>query len=192
MGANDLTEGRHDLNDLESQIVVAVKHYTRLSTENEELTELAREFNVFITSQLTSTQLERLRQIVRQEQLPFTFKSSEVVAALRLTQQQRSDISRIIEQTRPNRGDDGRGGSRGKGKDGPGHEGFRNGTGHFGGSRPRMDDHHGPQEFGGSKMSGPTSDGFRNRGPLQFERAWSSCLIAAAIALTSSAVNETD
>lgn len=145
-----------------------------LSTENEELTELAREFNVFITSQLTSTQLERLRQIVRQEQLPFTFKSSEVVAALRLTQQQRSDISRIIEQTRPIRGDDGRGGSRGKGKDGPGHEGFRNGTGHFGGSRPRMDDHHGPQEFGGSKMSGPTSDGFRNRGPLQFERARSA------------------
>ena len=75
------------------------------------MTELAQQFNAFITDQLSSAQMNRLRQIVRQERLPFTFKTSEVVAALGLTRQQREDINRIIQQTRPNRGD---------GREGPG------------------------------------------------------------------------
>jgi hypothetical protein len=76
-----------------------------LSNENPKLTLLARNFNSFITKQLLPDQLERLRQIVRQEQLPFTFKTSEVVTALALTRQQCIDISRIIAETRPNRQD---------------------------------------------------------------------------------------
>lgn len=141
-----------------------------LSNENTEMTELTREFNTFITGQLSAVQLERLRQIVRQEQLPFTFNSSEIVAALKLSRKQRNDISRIIEETRPIRNEVGHGGgSRGKGKDGPG----RDGPGRFGGSKPRMDDHHGPQgfDFGGSRMNGSLSERVGNRDQLQFERA---------------------
>lgn len=74
-----------------------------LTTENTKMTEMAREFSRFISGQLSETQMKRLRQIVRQQRLPFTFKSSEVVNELQLTRQQRTDINRIIEETGPNR-----------------------------------------------------------------------------------------
>ena len=76
-----------------------------LSSENEEMTSLLRTFDSLIMEELSEAQLKRLRQIGRQRRLPFTFKTSEVVAALGLTRDQRLDINRIIVETRPNRGD---------------------------------------------------------------------------------------
>ena len=76
-----------------------------LMSENAELTMLLHDFDLFLSEQLTDAQLKRLREIARQGQLPFTFKTSEVIAALSLTSQQISDINRIIEETRPRRGD---------------------------------------------------------------------------------------
>ncbi|KAA5539172.1 serine/threonine protein kinase [Roseiconus nitratireducens] len=98
-----------------------------LGDENGEMTSLLRAFDALITEQLNPTQLTRLRQIARQRRLPFTFKTSETVAALGLTREQRDAISRIIEATRPNRGgpddrrgpDDGRQPRRPRGPDGP-------------------------------------------------------------------------
>ncbi|TWU57732.1 serine/threonine protein kinase [Rubripirellula reticaptiva] len=75
-----------------------------LSTGNDEMTDLLTEFDVSVSGYLSKDQLTRLRQIARQRRLPFTFKTSEVVAALELSRQQRIDINRIINQTRPNRG----------------------------------------------------------------------------------------
>jgi serine/threonine protein kinase len=72
-----------------------------LSSENEEMTWMLQDFDAFISKQLSDDQLKRLRQIARQKRLPFTFKTSEVVAVLGLTRQQRIDINRIIEETRP-------------------------------------------------------------------------------------------
>ncbi|MEZ6048665.1 MAG: serine/threonine-protein kinase [Planctomycetaceae bacterium] len=46
-------------------------------------------------------QIKRLNQIARQQRLPFTFKSTEIVKLLNLTQNQRSEINRIIEVNRP-------------------------------------------------------------------------------------------
>lgn len=124
-----------------------------LTNVNTEMTELAWEFNAFITQQLTKDQLDRLRQIVRQARLPFTFKTSEIVAALELTRQQRDDLSRIIEETRPNRGD----GIRGEGKDGPG----RGGPPRFGGPMSLKDEnHHGPPSFGGPPNGDLPPNGF--------------------------------
>lgn len=110
-----------------------------LTSENTELTELTQEFNAFVTEQLTPKQMTRLHQIVRQERLPFTFKTSEVVAALGLTRGQREDINRILVETRPRRGD---------GKEGPG----RGGPPRFGG--PRREGPGGPG-FGGPGFGGP-------------------------------------
>nr|WP_236649871.1 serine/threonine-protein kinase [Rhodopirellula sp. SM50] len=76
-----------------------------LSNESAEMTLLLQEFDAFVSQQLSDAQLTRLRQIARQRRLPFTFKTSEIVAALELTRQQRSEINRIIEQTRPDRRD---------------------------------------------------------------------------------------
>ncbi len=76
-----------------------------LKSENLELTALLHDFDAFVSEQLTDEQLKRLRQISLQRQLPFAFKTSEVIAVLGLTSQQTSDINRIIEETRPGRGD---------------------------------------------------------------------------------------
>ncbi len=142
-----------------------------LSNENSELTELAREFDGFITSQLSDNQLERLRQIVRQEQLPFTLKTSEVIAELKLTMQQRNDIGRIIEETRPNRGEDVRGnGNRGRGKEGP----SRGGPPRIGDSNARLDGRRGPQDFNGPRNDSSPFERFEGGGRLQFERARSA------------------
>ena len=74
-----------------------------LSSANPEMTSLLQEFDAAISGFLSDAQLKRLRQIARQKRLPFTFKTSEVVAILGLSRQQRIDINRIIEETRPNR-----------------------------------------------------------------------------------------
>ncbi len=88
-----------------------------LSADNQELSALLQDFDTFIRQQLTEAQLERLRQISRQQRLPFTFKTSEVVKALQLTPSQRENIDRIIFETRP-KGMRGPGGPEGQG--GPG------------------------------------------------------------------------
>ncbi len=140
-----------------------------LTNANTEMTELAREFNAFITEQLSADQLDRLRQIVRQERLPFTFNTPEIVAALELTRQQRDDINRIIEETRPNRGD----GNRGNGKDGQG----RGGSPRFDGPKSRKDgDGHGPPSFGfgGPPQGEPRPGRFGEHGELRFEMARSA------------------
>ncbi len=90
-----------------------------LTSDNLEMTKLVQEFRTFMTGQLSVLQMHRLRQIVRQERLPFTFNSPEVVAALELTRAQREDINRIIEETRPDwGGPPRRGGPRGGGPEG--------------------------------------------------------------------------
>ena len=113
-----------------------------LSSENNEMTSMLQEFDAFISEKLLEDQLNRLRQIARQKRLPFTFKTSEVVAVLGLTRQQRIDINRIIEQTRPmgfggppgqrrddNGGDDDRRGNDRRDRGGPPGPGFGFGDG---------------------------------------------------------------
>jgi serine/threonine protein kinase len=117
-----------------------------LTNQNEEMSSLVGQFNVFMTRRLTPYQTNRLRQIVRQVNLPFTFISREVVGALGLTRQQVEDVNRIIEETRPRRGDGGKdlgrrgppqfGGPRLPGANGPGFEGPRFDSPGFGGPPP--------------------------------------------------------
>ncbi|QDU80118.1 Serine/threonine-protein kinase PrkC [Polystyrenella longa] len=54
---------------------------------------------------LDNMQIERLHQIGRQQRLPFTFKTSEIMNALDLTSEQRVEINRIIESNRPPMGE---------------------------------------------------------------------------------------
>ncbi len=147
-----------------------------LTAENSEMTELAQEFRDFITDELSAEQMNRLRQIKRQERLPFTFKSSEVVAALELTRQQREDINRIIEETRPNRfSRDGRGGPPRFG--GPGGPGDGIGGGPRGpgpGSRPEGPGSR-PEGRGfrpeGRGRDGPPKDGLGDHSRPRFDMA---------------------
>lgn len=137
-----------------------------LTKENTEMTELAQAFNAFVTEQLSAAQMERLRQIGRQERLPFTFKMSEVVAALELTRQQREDVNRILEETRPNRGD----GKEGPDLGGPPRFGGPNRGG--GPNGPRHDE----SRFDGTPADGPPRDGFHDgdRGRMRFDTARSA------------------
>jgi serine/threonine protein kinase len=137
-----------------------------LTKENTEMTELAQAFNAFVTEQLSAAQMERLRQIGRPERLPFTFKMSEVVAALELTRQQREDVNRIIEETRPNRGD----GKEGPNLGGPPRFGGPNRGG--GPNGPRHDE----SRFDGTPADGPPRDGFHDgdRGRMRFDMARSA------------------
>ncbi|MEP2076436.1 MAG: serine/threonine-protein kinase, partial [Rhodopirellula bahusiensis] len=136
---------------------------------NEEMTLLLNAFNSFLTSQLTKEQLERLRQIARQLRLPFTFKSAEVVAALNLTREQRAEINRIIQETRPSRGgrfgDDRRPRDRDEGRRGQGPRGFEFGIRDRFEGGPRKDGQRSPggrpPEFGHPpEMDGPPGFGF--------------------------------
>jgi eukaryotic-like serine/threonine-protein kinase len=86
---------------------LAVRYVGSLQTDNSEMSELLRQFESEMTQYVTEEQFNRLRQIGRQQRLPFIFKSSEVVTELGLTQDQREAINRIIEETRPNRGQEG-------------------------------------------------------------------------------------
>ena len=82
---------------------MANQHVGGLVSENASLSVLLREFDQQISENLNEDQLKRLRQIYRQSWLPFTFKSREIVEQLGLTRDQRLEINRIIEETRPNR-----------------------------------------------------------------------------------------
>jgi len=128
-----------------------------LSSENPEMTLMLQEFDSFISNQLSPQQLKRLRQIARQRRLPLTFKTSEVVAAMGLSREQRLDINRIIEETRPGRNDIRRN-QMGRSKEGPrGPQRFDFGAGppprdRFGGS-----DEPPPDRFG--RAEGPPRPG---------------------------------
>lgn len=74
-----------------------------LNKENNELSELLTRLDDSIHQQLLPKQIERLRQLNRQRRLPFTFKNSETIAALGLTQQQVEHIDRIIQESVPPR-----------------------------------------------------------------------------------------
>jgi hypothetical protein len=65
------------------------------------LAEALRSIEQQIAAVLSAGQLERLRQIAWQQRGPFAFKSPEIVAALKLTAEQRQRISQIIEEERP-------------------------------------------------------------------------------------------
>ncbi len=115
---------------------LASRYVGSLQSDNDEMTDLLRNFETDISKQVSDRQLGRLRQIAAQSRLPFVFKSSEVVAQLQLTQDQREAINRIIEETRPSRGDGDRRGrdDRRRPPDGfepppdrPGPDGFRGG-----------------------------------------------------------------
>lgn len=143
-----------------------------LPNESSEVAKLMKELNTFIASQLSPIQLERLKQIVRQQQLPFTFSSPEIGRVLNLTRQQRSNIHQIILETRPNRNGKGLDSSREEGRDLNG----RDRPGRFGASRPPVGEHHGPQSHALSVMRStrPVPENSGNRGRLQFERARSA------------------
>jgi hypothetical protein len=76
-----------------------------------------------ITSLLSPHELERLRQITWQQRGPFAFKSPEVVAALKLTSEQRQRVNQIIEEERPDKRPHGPDGHRPDGPDGHGPDG---------------------------------------------------------------------
>jgi serine/threonine protein kinase len=70
-------------------------------------TRIADQMRTFVaetTQQINASQLARLKQIGRQQQLPFTFLTTEVSEALQLSSSQRQQISRIIQESRPDRG----------------------------------------------------------------------------------------
>lgn len=139
-----------------------------LNSQNAELTTTLLDLNSFFSDQLSNQQINRLQQIVRQKRLPFTFKTSEVVAVLELSREQRSDINRIIEETRPGRGDDRRlpGAKRNDGASGRPRFSFGgdpppNGSGDGNGPPPNLFNRgEGPQRggFGG----GPPKDMWRS------------------------------
>jgi hypothetical protein len=166
-----------------------------LTRANTEMTQLAQDFNDFITGKLTADQMRRLNQLVRQERLPFTFNSSEVVAALGLTRQQREEINRIIVETAPKRMD----GPRGDGREGPppggpprfgrpgrpdrdGWERFRfgapEGAERFDGPPAGGPGRGGPWRGGPGPgepgSGGPPRDRLGDSRPLRFDRAWSA------------------
>ena len=70
------------------------------SSTGQPLSDVLRADEQKLTALLTPPQLRRLKQISWQEQGPFAFKSPEIVAALKLTHDQRLAISQIIEEER--------------------------------------------------------------------------------------------
>lgn len=72
-----------------------------LNEENQELTSLLETFEENVSQKLTDQQKLRLKQLNRQRRLPFTFKSSEVIAALQLTGKDVERIDEIIRLTAP-------------------------------------------------------------------------------------------
>jgi hypothetical protein len=73
------------------------------SGANEKIGDILRTFVRDVKNSIDENQMNRLRQIVRQQQLPFTFLTLEVREALQLTSEQRQQINKIIHETRPGR-----------------------------------------------------------------------------------------
>lgn len=129
-----------------------------LAGANNEIGLLLREFVSAVKESIDETQMKRLRQIVRQQRLPFTFLTLEVRDALQLTSEQRQQISQIMHETRPGR--------RGPPDGGPGREPF--GPGFVGDGPPRR----------GGRSGGPVrtpprgpDDAFDRPGGEEFELA---------------------
>jgi len=80
------------------------EHGLLLVDDNDGVASRLREFVTQVGEMLNAEQIHRLRQIVRQQQLPFTFLSMEIVEALQLTPEQRQQIAKIIEEERPQPG----------------------------------------------------------------------------------------
>ncbi|MFG0290905.1 MAG: serine/threonine protein kinase [Rhodopirellula sp. JB044] len=147
---------------------------------NDETSKLARDFSDFVNERITPQQMKRLRQIMAQQMLPFTFKSAHMERELGLSSEQRDAINRIIETTRPRRGNGregpGRGGPPRFG--GPGMNGFSfGGSSRGGGGRGSRRDQGGgerrPDEGPGNwnEPGMPDGDPERHRDVLEFERA---------------------
>ncbi|MCM2369067.1 serine/threonine protein kinase [Aporhodopirellula aestuarii] len=147
--------------------------------DSDETTQLAQEFNAYVTARISPSEMKRLRQIMAQEMLPFTFKSSYAVAELDLSREQVDAINRIIEESRPTRGD----GREGPGRGGPPRFGGPRVGGsndRFGGMdtrRPNGGEPQGPPMEMFDANRGRPNDPMKNhsmsRGPLQFDRAQS-------------------
>ncbi|EMI57372.1 serine/threonine protein kinase [Rhodopirellula sallentina] len=147
---------------------------------NDETSKLARDFNDYVNERITPQQMKRLRQIMAQQMLPITFKSAYVERELELSSEQRDAINRIIENTRPRRGNGregpGRGGPPRFG--GPGMNGFSfGGSTRGGGGRgeSRRDQEVGERSRGGgpgnwNEPGEPNGDPERYRTVLEFER----------------------
>ena len=80
---------------------IAEKSNDDFGSSSVEMSTLLRDFEAFTAELLSDGQMNRLHQIARQQRLPFTFKTSEIVTALKLSREQRSAISRIIREERP-------------------------------------------------------------------------------------------
>ncbi|MEQ1830215.1 MAG: protein kinase, partial [Pirellula sp.] len=74
-----------------------------LAGSNSPISELMHDFVSKVIEQIDSSQMQRLQQIVRQQNLPFTFLTAEVSDALELTADQRQNIHRIIREESPDR-----------------------------------------------------------------------------------------
>ena len=136
-----------------------------LQNENAELSALLKQFEKSIGGLISEEQQNRLRQINRQNRLPFTFKSSEVINKLALTVDQVEQIDRIIEKNAPVDGRRPRGGGP-EGRGGPGH-GPDHGPGHGPDRGPGNGPDRGPGGRGGPGFGGPPqsdSPGGPNRG----------------------------
>jgi serine/threonine protein kinase len=124
----------------------------QVQVRQQQLAEALRSIEQQIAGVLSATQFERLRQIAWQQRGPFAFKSPDIVAALKLTPEQRQRITQIIEEERPS----------GKGPGGPPHgeprsppdDGFAN----------RFDQGRGPPNFD-DKGGPPPKPGDDRRGP---------------------------
>ncbi len=114
-----------------------------------------RDFVSVMSAMIDDRQMNRLRQIVRQQHLPFTFLMLEVSDALELTSEQRQQISKIIHEERPDR--------RGPPDGGPGRDMF--GPGFKPGGPPHNDFPRDEWGGEGGAADGPPRRGGRGVGP---------------------------
>lgn len=144
-----------------------------LAGPSNEIGILLRDFVSAVRESIDEAQMKRLRQIVRQQQLPFTFLTLEVRDALQLSSEQRQQIGKIIHETRPGR--------RGPPDGGPGREPF---GGNFDGVGPPRRGGRG----GGPDRNGPRGyeNGFdRPGGEQEFELATQKTVAAILEILTA-------
>lgn len=95
---------------LSDQRLEPFRDFRRLSAEErrQRFLDLARANDAAVQSVLTRDQIRRLRQIALQRQGPLAFREADVIAALRLTLEQRDQIHAIEAETFFVRGDSGR------------------------------------------------------------------------------------
>ena len=169
----DLRIDRAKGNELKSMVDEFQSARQTLSEENgfamvgmsAEIESSMREFVSVLSQQINDLQLQRLKQIVRQQNLPNTFLTMEVRETLLLSQAQRQQISKIIQQDRFDRRGPPPDGKMGPPpRDGEFGPGPRPGPG--GGPGPRMGgppDGKGPPRWFGGFFSGPPGREFANQ-----------------------------